>query len=217
MTTAAGLCLPISGCAAPTARQNPESSAEKTFTINIDRSRNGSAASTSVRDKQSGRPPRTLAFRVTGRAPRVAQASTEARAASAQAAIVDALIKALIEARTARGQTVGDFSVKIGPRLTIEHHVLAAGYEAKIALNHRGVEKNFVVRDGVLQHPPEDFELIQRLFDETNGEFSLWSIEDSSPNPGAPRVMATVGCYLPTGFDPSIPDQVAGDAVVPSP
>ena len=134
----------------------------------------------------------------------------EQRAASTQAAIIDAFGKALIEARASRGQSTADFTAKIGPRMKVTHRTIDTGYEIQISLLYRGVESLFVVRNGVLQHPPQDLGLIRRLFEETNGEFSLLAT-DSTTTGGV--ALAKVGCYLPAGFDSRITGDVTGEKV----
>ncbi len=198
----------IAGCqlgpAGPATASKPEE-----FRVRIDRRDNGAAAVVaSEREKDSAIHRRSLAFEVVGESrPPSAEASLEARSAARQAAVIDAFGKALIEARRSRGQSTSDFSARIGPRMTITHRALGEGYELKIALTARGAETLFVVKDGVLQHPPHDLALLRRIFEETNGEFSLLATDTDSLR-GVP--VATVACYLPTGFDPALPTHLAG-------
>jgi hypothetical protein len=73
----------------------------------------------------------------------------------------------------------------------------------------RGVETSFIVRHGQLQHPPHDVKLVQRIFQETNGEFSLLGAEW---RPDAGSYVATVGCYTPAGSKDALNGALAADA-----
>jgi len=185
--------------------------AEADFTIRVDRTNNGAAHTADDTDptRPSDRP-RTLAFEMVGYSNAAQDATPEQRAAASQAAIVDAFCKALIEARTTRGQSTADFTAKFGPRMNVTHRTLDDGYEVQISLVYHGVESLFVVRNGVLQHPPQDLGMVHRLFEETNGEFSLLTTEASSTGGIA---LAKVGCYLPAGFDSRLTGDVTGQKV----
>ena len=74
------------------------------------------------------------------------------------------------------------------------HRTVGTSDEIEVRLIARGIQKVFVVRDGVLQHLPHDVSLIREIFDETNGEFSLLPA-DRAARPGV--CIAKVGCYVP--------------------
>ena len=188
-----------------------QSQARPEYKIHVDRANNGAARAMADTDAtgESDRQ-RTLAFEMVGYSTAAQDATLEQRAAASQAAVIDAFCKALIEARTARGQSAADFTVKIGPRLKVVHRTVDAGYEVQISLVYRGVESLMVVRNGVLQHPPQDLGLIHRLFEETNGEFSLLTTD--APAAGG-VALAKVGCYLPAGFDTRLTGDVTGQKV----
>jgi len=181
------------GCAAPGADSTRESTADSDYKIRIERP-GADEASLTARPSASTR---TLAFEMTGVA--IAESSRpegQRKAAMVQAAAIDALIKAVIEARRARGQTTADFTMKIGPRLTIVHQQLGDDYEVQISLIARGADVTFVLRGGVLQHEPYEQALLRRVFEETNGEFSLLTTEWDPARGGC---KARVACYLPAG------------------
>lgn len=180
---------------------------------------NNSAADYTVRiDRPVGRGaneanpigPRSLAFEVTGFASQTGAA--EDNASVKQAAILDAFVRALVESRRVRGETTGDFTTKIGRRVTVVHRQIGEGYEAQITLIARGVDTTFVVRDGVLQHEPHDLKLLRQVFDETNGEFALLAADW---HPGLRGCNARVACY-----EPASSVRMAGDPAektVPTP
>jgi hypothetical protein len=66
----------------------------------------------------------------------------------------------------------------------------------------------FVVRNGVLQHPPHDLKAIQSMFAETNGEFSLLETDWST---GEDDYSAKVGCYVPEGMSTAIAGDVTAE------
>jgi hypothetical protein len=196
------------GCGEPKPKQAGQK-AEEPYTVAINRADNGAAVEPGgANESVVAAVPRTLAFEMAGfaRAPGTGEPQEEKSAAS-QAAIIDAFSKALIEARKARGQPVSDFTAELGPRLTVQHSRVNGGYQVEVSLLARGVKSTFVVRDGVLQHPPRDLKLIQRIFDETNGEFSLLGTEWQPANG---RYVARVGCYQPAG----VGEAIAGEAEV---
>ncbi|MFH1417600.1 MAG: hypothetical protein ABII12_04850 [Planctomycetota bacterium] len=173
------------------------------FCISINRDNNGAAATGARDGTAKPKPlPRTLSFEMVGSASLSdAGASQKERAAATQAAIIDAFCRALIEARRGRGQTGSDFTAELGPRLIVQHRSLDDGYEVRVCLTTEGIQKEFVVRDGALQHEPHELGLINQLFEETRGEFSLLGT-DWQPTHG--ECVATVGCYLPEGFDAKV-------------
>lgn len=181
---------------------------QRAFVVNLDREDNGAAeAATDRGASPPGARPRQLAFKVTGTARKPGDDDrTKARIAATQAAVLDAFGKALIEARQSRGQTTSDFVARLGSRLTVVHESTGGSQELRVTLNYNGVDNTLVVRDGELRHPPVDFRLIRRLFDETNGEFSLLATDESSSDQIS---TATVACYLPPGFAPGVPANIA--------
>jgi len=201
--------LAVAGCG-PSQRVEQAKPSQRSYTIHIDRSENGAAQRSGglATDDQIALP-RKLAFEVSGvgrKAP--AGATQEQRAAARQAAIIDAFVKALIEARRSRGQPVADFTAKLGPRLTVIHRTLAGGDEVEVRLLARGVQKVFVVRDGVLQHLPHDFSLVRKIFEETHGEFSLLPAD---PATGSDVYVARVGCYVPAGMESALVGDLSTD------
>lgn len=210
-----GLLMGIGvACQTPKTSEPVQTAASPEYAIRVDRANNGAAATgeevdlAAVSDR-----PRTLAFEMVGYSETAPDATPEQRAAATQAAVIDAFSKALIEARAMRGQSTADFTARFGPRMTVTHRIKAGGNEVRIGLTYRGVESLFIIRDGVLQHPPQDLTLVRRIFDETNGEFSLLATDATSTGGVA---LAKVACYLPAGLD----SRLAGDAAdekVPTP
>ncbi|MBN2560169.1 MAG: hypothetical protein JXQ75_04490 [Phycisphaerae bacterium] len=192
------------GCS-PT-QQVKETAAEPTYTIVLDRTDNGCAVTSDQTDgDQIAVIPRALSFEMAGfSCPQVAGDAQEERGAAMQAAMIDAFCQALIEARRARGRSDSDFTAQLGPRLTVTHRTVDDGYQVEVGLVSRGVQTSFVVRNGVLQHPPRDLRLIHQVFEETNGEFSLLGTEWM---PATNTCVAKVGCYLPAG----LAEALAGD------
>lgn len=204
--------LSLVSCRSMHASDEPvKSVAEADYTIRVDRANNGAATMADEADRSTSTDARrTLAFEMVGLSSAAQDATPEQRAAATQAAIIDAFAKALIEARASRGQSTADFTARIGPRMKFTHRTLDSGCEIQISLLYRGIESLFVVRNGVLQHPPQDLAVIRRLFEETNGEFSLLATDASSANGVA---IAKVGCYLPAGFDSRITGDLTGEKV----
>ncbi len=209
-TTLAALSL--ASCRSMNGRDEPvKSVAEADYTIRVDRANNGAATKTDEAElSPSTDHRRTLAFEMVGISSAAQDATPEQRVAATQAAIIDAFAKALIEARASRGQPTADFTTRIGPRMKVTHRTIDSGSEIQISLLYRGIESLFIVRNGVLQHPPQDLAVIRRLFEETNGEFSLLATDASSAGGVA---IAKVGCYLPAGFDSRITGDVTGQKV----
>jgi hypothetical protein len=179
---------------------------EAAYSVRIDRDASSSALN-DLRADESPKRSRVLAFEMSGHAEQPSMSPTaEARAAATQAAVIDAFVKALIEARRSRGQSTGDFTQRIGPRLTVTHRAIGDGYEATLSLTARGIETVFVVRDGVLRHPPQEFRLLRQVFAETGGEFELLTTDWS---PILHACQARVACYAPK--QPEI--SLAGDPI----
>jgi hypothetical protein len=198
------------GCG-PKEEEVGQSVSEKAYKITLDRGDNGAAVASDRggwADRSVG--PRDLKFEMAGFS-RLTEGgdAQEQRAATTQAAIIDAFCLALIEARRSRGQSDADFMARLGPRLTVTHCTTGDGYEVQVELISRGAETTFVVRNGQMQHPPRDLRTVHQIFEETNGEFSLLGTEWS---PEADVCVATVGCYLPARFEEALAGNVAVDA-----
>lgn len=210
------LCVSPVGCGSKERAERASGTAGG-LTIHIDRNENGAAfRSGGEASEPRVAIPRKLAFEVSGMA-RVAPAgaSKEQRVAARQAAIIDAFGKALIEARRSRGQTVSDFTAKLGPRLTVIHRTVGDGDEIEVRLIARGVQKVFVVRDGVLQHLPHDVSLVRKVFDESNGEFSLLPADRAARTDVC---VAKVGCYVPMAMGGALAGDIsAGEGQVDEP
>lgn len=143
---------------------------------------------------------RSLAFEVTGFAPSAAAGTaSDQKAAVTQAAVIDGLAQAIIESRRNRGEPTADFTVKLSPRLTLTHRQMGEGYEVEATLLSRGVDTTFVVKNGVLQHPPQELRLLRQLFDESRGEFELLATRWE-----AGGCQARVACYEPATAGPSL-------------
>lgn len=205
-----GLALSaMTGCSKARNAGVEEESEPRPISVRLDRSNNGAAINVPTgRSADTVAPPRELAFSVVGSAPGTeAPATMEAKAAASQAAILDAFAKALREARKSRGQTTSDFTARFGPRLTATDRTDGDAREFTVCLKYRGVDNTITVRNGALQQPPVDFRLIRRVFEETNGEFSLLDT-DASSRDGI--VLATVGCYIPPGYEDTLrPENIA--------
>lgn len=172
---------------------------QRPFIVRVDPTENGAARGSGESSAAGGRElPRRLAFKVTGVAPHPSNASgAEARVAASQAAIINAFIHALIEARRTRGQPTDNFTAHLGPRLTVSYRSLDGRAESRITLVYEGRTSRLTVYDNVLQHPPVDIRLIRKIFGETNGEFALLSTDETR---GETLAAATVACYLPSGY-----------------
>ncbi len=211
---AAGVCLlfccvSLAGCG-PAERTEGASESAEGLTIHIDRNENGAAFGSGG---EAAGPRiairRRLAFEVSGMAPTApAGASHEQRAAARQAAIIDAFGKALIEARRSRGQSVADFTAKLGRRLTVVHRTVGTGDEIEVRLIARGVQKVFIARDGVLQHLPHDVSLVRKIFDESNGEFSLLPADEAVRSDVC---VAKVGCYVPVAMEGALAGGISAE------
>jgi len=191
----AGVTLSIS-CSESTRRQSSRNATTSDYAVHIERA--SDASNDAPRSVQ-----RSLAFEVTGFAPNAAAGSngSDQKAAVTQAAVIDGLAQAVIESRRNHGQPTADFTVKISPRLTLTHRQIGNGYEVEATLVARGVDTTFVVKNGVLQHPPHELKLLRQLFDESRGEFELLATRWESGG-----CQSRVACYEPVG--PSL----AGDA-----
>jgi hypothetical protein len=201
--------LILCGCHGAQKSPPPPAPVQEKYGIHIDRSSRGTSRGGVFADTNRNSP-RKLAFEMTGfAAPPQSEYYPQDRSAIRQAAIIDALARALIEARRARGQTTSNFTAKIGPNLTLSQRSLGKGSEVNLVLMYRGEEIRFHVINGVLKSPPQDLQVIQRIFDQTNGEFALLGVGCSTQSRSC---MARVGGYMPV--EPEI--RVAGTPDGPS-
>jgi hypothetical protein len=194
LSSAFGGCQPPDEKTRQSASKDDSAESRHGYSVMIDRNSSntpsyGSARTTRLDDVQS---PRALAFEMVGFG-RSTAGGMDARAAGTQAAIIDALGRALVEARRTRAQSTSDFSAKFGRRLTITHRTKGEGSEIEVVLSNRGQDFTLVVRDGVLQTAPGDVKLVKRIFEETNGEFALLSADAVSAS--RDRYEARVACY----------------------
>ncbi|MBX3395877.1 MAG: hypothetical protein KF841_10970 [Phycisphaerae bacterium] len=191
----------LAGCGS---RGGPQSSiqfaGQPSHTVRIDAGENGAAspARSASADAHADRTPRALMFEVSGVALLPSDnAGQEQWAAAREAAVLDALAKAIMESRRGAGLSDDNFVEKLSPKLTASRRVSVDGDEFEIRLIDRGMERLFVMRDGILLHPPHDFALVRRIFTETGGAFSLLPADMSPTN----RYVARVGCYEALGVE----------------
>ncbi|MEK6643946.1 MAG: hypothetical protein AABZ08_08555 [Planctomycetota bacterium] len=186
----------LAGCGSARTVAVSDTSTQTDYKVRIQRNSSASTSDTIAA------PARDLAFEVSGFAgATVGTDKSDEKTSVTQAAIVDAFVRAMVEARRNRGQTTGDFTTKIGPRVTIVHRQIGDGYEAQITLMARGVDTTFIVRDGVLKHEPHDLKLLRQVFDETNGEFALLG---TTWKPVQRGCEARVACYQPAGMEGAV-------------
>jgi hypothetical protein len=196
----------LMGCASKD-RAVTAAAEEPVYTVQIDRRDNGAATGRRSRmDDANSVLPRSLAFEMVGESGAAVVGGSEARASATQAAILDAFVRSLIEARRTRGQSTADFSARLGPRLAITHKSLPVGYFAEISLITGGVENTLTIKNGALESPVADMKLIRKVFAETNGEFSLLSTDWSSSDG---TCQARVACYMPAGLEEHLAAQPA--------
>ncbi len=195
------------GCGAP------QTSPQQVFddaalNVRIDRTENGAVAPRGVRPPAK-HTPRAFAFEMTGVGKVAeAEASAEDRAASAQAATIDAFCNALMEACGRDPRSSEPFTVDFGPRLKVTRSFSEEGLRTTVTLISRGIETTFATLDGRLQHEPYDLRLLRQIFEATDGEFSLLAMSWSS-NTG--QSLATVAHYLPGGPTSVLVGDVAGN------
>ncbi len=187
---AAGGCGPKPDAVAATP------AAGMTTAIYLDPSRNG-AVSGRPDESAGGRRTATaggLTFVVQGSAPpSPAGVRSERRPAMTQAAVLDALAAAVIESRRAAGLPTGAFEARLGPHVLLEYKPTpAGGRDVRVQLVSRGRTTALHARDGVLQHPPYDLGVVQRVFDDTNGRYALL---DARQAPARDGCIASVACY----------------------
>ncbi len=163
------------------------------FTVRIDAGNNGAAPMVQKGyDPSKRRAPRALIFETSGVARLPDEgASQEEWAAVREAAVLDAFAKAIMEARRMAGLPEDEFVEEFSSRMTVAQRISVNGEEFEVRLVDRGMERLFLLRDTVLQHPPHDFELVRKIFAETNGEFTLLPVDEAPMG----RMIAKVGCY----------------------
>lgn len=162
--------------------------------VAIDKRDNGAAIQVNHRF-QSEPPPARRAFQceISGTSrPPAGPATPEQRAAAIQAAVVDGLFRAILEERADSGETSAGFFLRISPRLTLNHEIDGQSSIVRLTLLTGGTETIFETRDGALTHAPHDVHLVNRLFESTNGRYSLLGAEWS---PAQDACVARVGCY----------------------
>lgn len=201
----------MSGCSS---RNEPEPVSQAThspnYTVCIDSGNNGAASPvTPVTHAERRRPPRVLVFETSGVAPIPKDGGTQEEwAAARESAVLDALAEGIMESRRDAGLPDRNFVDKIAPRLTAAHRTTDAGEEFELRLVDRGLERIFLIRDGLLQHPPHDFELVRKIFTETNGAFTLLPVDEAPLN----RYVARVGCYERIGVESRLAGEMASGA-----
>ncbi len=190
------LCASVSfqaGCNSPNAG-GPSAEPAAGPAVNLDRTDNGAAVRLTRRaPRDDRRLQRPLSFVMTGSAPFAAgDSTTDSRAAATQAAVIDALFAAVVENRRDAGESIVNFTQHLGPRVSLTHLSLEGRDEIRVKLASTRGESEFVVRDGVLTHPPYDFETLRRVFEATDGEFSLLETRRDALQKS---ITARVGCY----------------------
>ncbi|MBK8267173.1 MAG: hypothetical protein IPK83_02240 [Planctomycetes bacterium] len=179
-------------------------------TVRIDAGNNGAAPARQASHVEERRAPRALVFEISGVAPIPHDGGTQEEwAAARESAVIDALAKAIMESRRGAGLSDENFVEKLAPRLTVAHRITDEGEEFELRLADRGMERLFLIRDGVLQHPPHDFQLVRKIFSETSGAFALLPVDEAPLN----RYVARVGCYEQIGAESRLAGELrAGDA-----
>ncbi|HWL92705.1 MAG TPA: hypothetical protein VNT79_04150 [Phycisphaerae bacterium] len=210
--------LPLAGCGSNGRERGTADRTEppvEAYTVHIDSGSNGAAAPVAApRNDASTASKRTLVFEAAG----VGQfpndgGPQEQWAAAREAAVLDAFAKAVIESRRSGGLPDEHFIEKISHRLTVAHRISDEGEEFEITLLDHGMERIFLIRDGALQHPPHDFELVRKIFAETGGEFALLPADDAPRD----RYVARVGCYAVAGDTPVLAGEMREDDVKDAP
>lgn len=201
--------LCIGGCGQPVATPQQAAPAPPPVgpTVSIDRSDNGAAVQTAAYDASpEWATPRRLSFVMAGIAHLDPKgASVESRAAAAQTAIVIALGRAVVESRLHRGEIESDFSVNLGPGLSLTRSIVEGNEQFELRFESAGQVSTFVVRDGRSSSPPQDLKTIRQIFEATGGEFGLLGTE---PDPLRGTVIAKVAHYAAVDRDTAL----AGDA-----
>jgi hypothetical protein len=179
-------------------------------TVRIDAGNNGAAPARQASHVEERTTPRALVFETSGVAPIPRDGGTQEEWASArESAVIDALAKAIMESRRGAGLSDENFVEKLGSRLTVAHRITDEGEEFEMRLADRGMERMFLIRDGELKHPPHDFELVRKVFSETNGAFVLLPVDEAPLS----RYVARVGCYEQIGAESRLAGELrAGDA-----
>ena len=207
-------CILATGCSSGE-EVNQANDAEKVYPITLDRRDNGAAAPAARRGLAAyPATPRTLSFEMAGFAHQSDTGDAqEQRAATTQAAIINAFCEALIESRRSQGLSTANFTTKPGPHLTVTHCTTDDGDEVQVDLVSQGRETRFLVRQGELQHPPRDLAIVHQIFQETDGDFCLlgtdWSVRSGT-------CLARVGCYTPAAMGEALAGDVEASADEPA-
>lgn len=180
------------------------------FTVHIDAGNNGAApAAMKSTEGRDARKPRALIFESSGVARLPADGGSQEQWASArEAAVLDGFAKGIMEARRMAGLPDDEFTEQFSSRLTVAQRISSSGEEFEVKLLDRGMERLFLLRDGILQHPPHDFELVRKIFSETAGEFRLLPVDDAPLD----RMVAKIGCYEKADMNSRFADQADGAA-----
>ncbi len=189
---AAVLVLPNAGCSSARRQaKQPFGGPAPATSVRIDRTENGAALPGGRRHDASSTPNRLL-FETAGVAPLIGIETTrEQFAAARQAAVFDALRRAILAWRCERGLVDANFEHVFSSRMRVGHSTGPDGYDFRVHLVIRGSQQSIHLRDGSLMHPPCDTAVLDRVFAETGGTFA-WLPSSSEP-PG--YVVARVGCY----------------------
>lgn len=206
------LCLAFTAACNSSKNRSRESVQQATpteiNTVRIDAGNNGAAPARQASHVEERRAPRALVFEISGVAPIPHDGGTQEEwAAARESAVIDALAKAIMESRRGAGLPDENFVEKLAPRLTVAHRITDEGEEFELRLADRGMERLFLIRDGVLQHPPHDFQLVRKIFSETSGAFALLPVDEAPLN----RYVARVGCYQAIGMDSRLAGEMRGD------
>lgn len=194
---AACLCF-VAGCGDPaTTSESSVGRVVEAPAISVNRASNGAAVRLVRSDSSDDRlVPRELMCVVSGSAELdSALQRSDARSSAAQAAIVDALFRAVLETRDPGGDASVEQAFRVGTRLSLNRLALeGGGHEIRIAVTSAGSTTEFVTRGGRLQHPPHDLSLVHAMFDAAEGDFALLG---AVPDPGGRFYEAEVACYAP--------------------
>lgn len=206
--SSAVLLAGLAGCGPRSGAQSSiQTAPQPSHTVRIDAGENGAAspARSVSADDRTDQKPRALMFEISGVAVLPSDGATQEQwAAAREAAVLDALAKAIMESRREAGLSDDNFVEKLAPKLTASRRVSVDGDEFEVRLIERGMERLFMIRDGVLLHPPHDFALVRKIFSETGGAFSLLPADMSPTN----RYVARVGCYEAIGVNSRLAGEI---------
>ncbi len=122
----------------------------------------------------------------------------ERRAAAVEAAVVDALGRAIRQKRRdpKTGTMSPEYRVELSPRLIVVGQLVRGAFQTAIRLTVDRAGKShdyeLCVLNGVLAEPPHDRAIIDEIFQAAGGEFVLQS---TGPTPEPGRYRAEVACY----------------------